>query len=62
MSRYGEWFGIRFKQETSIRDSENFNKIMTNLKIRPTPEECVEYFDAMGIDIEIIPNKYKMFE
>jgi len=62
ISRYGEWFGVRFKQETSISDSENFNKIMENLKTKPTPEESVEYFDTMGIDVEIIPNKYKMLE
>jgi len=61
-SRYGEWFGIRFKRETSSLDSENFYNLMENLRTKPTPEECVEYFESLGFDVEIIPNEYKMLE
>ncbi len=52
-SRYGVWFKIEFEsgiKETVLEKYRNFSE---QLGTDPTPEECKEYFDNLGIPVEI---------
>lgn len=55
-SRDGDWYGIKFKVGTKETLLERYRNILDQLDTKPTPEECKEYFDEMGVPVEILPS------
>ena len=57
-SRSGEWFTLRFPLGTRETVLVNYNRILKELQTKPTPEECKDYFETIGIEVEIISSKW----
>lgn len=38
------------------QNMKKYRNLIDNLKTKPTPEECKEYFETIGIEVEILPS------